>query len=342
LLSHTSGMPEYLDMVDAAKAIDMPAGFDKLMSFIAGRPLDFPPGSRWSYSNTGCILAGRVIEVVSQESYRHYVQARLLDRAGMTQTFTVGEENGLPNMATGYDRENGQVKPARTIAASVGWAAGFLVSTVDDLEKWNLALRSGKIVTQADYALMSTSVKTARGDAGYGLGLFVDSIDDQPRVGHTGGSLGFTTANEYFPRQGLQIIALTNFLDKPEPGETITTAIFEDLNPAIAAAATRPSPGEDSTVTARTKACFARLQAGDQDSPYLADRLSKKMKEGLAKRLADDFKGYGQPTAFVFKGKHVDAGVSFHDYVIRFGPGSLLKFGVALDETGKIESLSFG
>lgn len=342
LLSHTSGMPEFLDAVDAAKAIDKPASFDKLMSYIAGKPLDFPPGSHWSYSNTGYILAGRVIEVVSHESYRHYVQKHLLDPAGMTHTFTVAEENKLPNMATGYDRENGKIKPARTIAASVGWAAGFLVSTVDDLQKWNLALRSGRIVTPADYALMSTSVKTAQGDAGYGLGLFVDSIDEQPRVGHTGGSLGFTTANEYFPRQDTQVIAFTNFVDSPEPGETLTTAIFEDLNPAIAAAAMRPSAGEDAAVTATTKAYFAQMQAGVQNSPYIAGKLTKKMKAGLAKRLADEFKGYGQPTAFIFKGRHTDAGKTFNDYVIRFGPGSLLKFGVALDKAGKIVSISFG
>jgi len=342
LLSHTSGMPEYLDAMDAAKTVDKPASFDKLMSYITGKPLDFPPGSHWSYSNTGYILAGRVIEVVSHESYRHYVQTHLLDPARMAHIFTVAEENKLPNMAIGYDREDGQIKPARTIAASVGWAAGFLVSTVDDLEKWNTALRSGKIVTAADYALMATSVKTAQGDAGYGLGLFVDSIDDQPRVGHTGGSLGFTTANEYFPRQDTQIIAFTNFVDNPEPGETITTAIFEDLNPDIAAAAMRPSPGEDPTITAKTKAYFAQLQAGDQGSPYLAAKLNQKMKAGLAKRLADEFKGYGQPTAFVFKGRHTDAGKTFNDYVIRFGPGSLLKFGVAVDRTGKIASISFG
>jgi CubicO group peptidase (beta-lactamase class C family) len=342
LLSHTSGVPEYLDAVDAAKAIDKPASFDKLMSYIARKPLDFPPGSHWSYSNTGYILAGRVIEVVSHGSYWHYVQTHLLDPAGMTHTFTVAEKNTLPNMAIGYDREHGQIEPARTIAASVGWAAGFLVSTVDDLEKWNTALRSGKIVTPADYALMTTSVKTAQGDTGYGLGLFVDGIDDQPRIGHTGGSLGFTTANEYFPRQGTQVIAFTNFVDNPEPGETITAAIFEDLNPAIAAAAMRPSAGEDPAVTAKAKAYFAQLQAGDQDSPYLAPKLNKKMKAGLAKHLAGEFKGYGQPTAFVFKGRRTDAGKTFSDYVIRFGPGSLLKFGVALDGNGKIASISLG
>lgn len=77
-------------------------------------------------------------------------------------------------------------------------------------------------------------------------------------------------------------------------------------------------------------------------TPRLTLRLNKKMKAGLAKHLAGEFKGYGQPTAFVFKGRHIDAGKTFDDYVIRFGPGSLLKFGVALDRAGKIASISLG
>lgn len=123
----------------------------------------------------------------------------------------------------------------------------------------------------------------------------MDSIDDQPRVGHTGGSLGFTTANEYFPRQDMQIIAFTNFVDNPEPGETITTAIFEDLNPAIATAAMRPRQGENPAVTAKTKAYFAQLQAGDQHSSYLAAKLNKELKAGLAKRLADESRAMANP-----------------------------------------------
>lgn len=342
LLSHTSGLPEYLDVVEADNAVDKPASFDKLISYIGAKPLDFPPGARWSYSNTGYLLAGRVIEVVSHETYRHYIQTHLLEPAGMANTVTVTEESRVPNMATGYDRKEGRIERAPTIAASVGWAAGFLVSTVDDLQKWNDALQSGKIVTAADYALMSTSISTEQGDADYGLGLFVDRVDEQLRVGHTGGSLGFTTANEYFPKQAMQVIAFTNFVDNPEAGETITTAIFEDLNPTIASAAMRPSPGEDMAVTDKAKAYFPQMQAGQWDSPLLGGQLKKKMQKGLAERLAGEFKDYGRPAVFVFKGEHVQAGKTFYDYLIRFGPGSLIKFGISLDEAGKIASISFG
>lgn len=342
LLAQVSGMPEYLYALDAAGALGKPASFDQLMSYVAGKPLDFAPGSRWAYCNTNYILAGRVIEVVSHESYRHYVQTHLLDPAGMTHTFTVAEESRLPGMALGYATEQGKLGQGRTIDATVGWSAGFLVSTVADLEKWNEALRGGRIVTPADYALMSTSGKTTAGeDTGYGLGLFVDSVDDQPRVGHTGGSYGFTTANEYFPRQDVEIIAFTNLADDPETGEMVANAVFEDIYPAIAAAAARPAAGEDPKVTAAAEGVFAGLQTGAEDSADLTAKLLGKL-QGRAQHFADEFGPYGHPTRFVFKGRHTDAGVTYYDYMIQFGPGSVFKFGVGLDASGKVGSLSFG
>ena len=342
LLAQVSGMPEYLYALDAAGALSKPASFDQLMSYIAGKPLDFPPGSRWAYCNTNYILLGRVIEVVTHESYQHYVQTHLLDLTGMTHTFTTADEARLPGMATGYASDQGKVGQGRVIAATVGWSAGFLVSTVADLEKWNEALRGGQIVTPADYALMSTSGKTTTGeDTGYGFGLFVDSIDDQPRVGHTGGSYGFTTANEYFPRQDVQIIAFTNLAVDPESGERVANAVFEALYPAIAAEAAKPAPGEDPKVTTVAQAVFAVIQAGSEDSPYLTASINAKLKAGLAKHFAETFGPYGQPTKFIFKGTHTDAGASFDDYVIQFGPGSVLKFGVGLDASGKVAHVSF-
>ena len=343
LLSHTSGLPEYLDAMEEDHTIDKPARFDQLMAHVTGKPLDFAPGSRWAYSNTGYALLGRIIETVSHESYRHYLQTHLLDPAGMTKTYTVADEPHLANRAIGYYRENGRVERASTIADSVGWAAGFLVSTIDDLQKWNAALEHGRIVTPADYALMATSVQTSEaGDAGYGFGLFVDTIDDQPRFGHTGGSLGFTTANEFFPKQKMRIIAFTNLRSNPEPGETITTAVFDALFPDIAAAAARPAPDEDADTSAKAKALFAAMQSGTPASPLLGTKLDAKMKTGLAKRLADLFGPYGAPTHFVYKGTRTGAGLSWYDYVIEFGPGSRLKFSVALDQEKKIVSISYG
>ena len=342
LLSHTSGMPEYFDGPDVEEAAGKPTTFDMVMARVAGKPLDFPPGAKWSYSNTGYILLGRIIELISHESYHHYVQVHFLDPLGMTQTFTMADEKRLPDMARGYHREGKQIKPAPSVDEGFAWSAGDLVTTPGDLQKWNAALTSGKIVTPVDYALMTTSVKTQQGDSGYGFGLFIDSIDDQPRIGHTGSSLGFTAASEYFPKQDVRIMAFTNFLDDPEPGERFTTAIFEALFPEIAAAADRPSPGEDPAVTATARTLFTQMQSGAIDGALLGHRLAGKMQAGLGKRLADEFAPYGATTAFIFKGRRSEPGLRWFDYLLKFGPGSPLKFSIGLDDSGKITSIGFG
>jgi CubicO group peptidase (beta-lactamase class C family) len=343
LLSHTSGLPEYLDGPDIEQVATRPATFDQLVARIKDKPLDFAPGSRWSYSNTGYLMLGRVIEVVSHEPYRQYVRTHLLDPAGMTDTFTVADEGRHPTMAVGYRHAQGKLERAPTIHDTFGGAAGNLVSTLDDLERWNRALMGGKIVSPADYALMATSVMTTeKGSAEYGLGLFVDSVEGQPRVGHTGGSFGFTTANEYFPKQGVRIIAFTNNGDNPEPGEMLTTAIFNELYPEIYAATRKPAAGEDVKMTTAARTTFMQLQSGNEDDSRFGSKLDAKMKAGLSARLAKQFSAFGAPTAFIFKGRRADGSVKWFDYLIQFGPGSMLKFGLGFDEAGKVVSLSFG
>jgi CubicO group peptidase (beta-lactamase class C family) len=341
LLTHTSGLPDYIGLSSDEQATKS-ATFQQLMDVVADKPLDFRPGSRASYSNTGYILLGRIIELTSRESYRQYVRAHLLQPAGMTQTFTVADEPSLPTMAKGYRHANGKLEHGLTINDSYGWSAGNIVSTVGDLEKWNEALTSGKIVPMADYALMMTpQITTAGENSGYGFDLFIDTVNGQSRIGHTGGSYGFTAANFYFPEQKLRIIALTNNVDVPEPGEMLTNAIFNDLYPDLARAATRPAPHEDLAVTSKVKTAFEHLQKGTDDASLFGASLNAKMKTSLAKHMADEYGPYGAPTAFVFRGRRSDGGKNWSDYLIEFGPGSTLKFSVGLDAEAKVISLGF-
>lgn len=341
LLSHTSGMPEYLDGDDVETWAVKPATFTQVMARIKDRPLDFPPGTRWSYSNSGYVLLGRVIEVASHESYEHYVKTHLLAKAGMGQTITVADEARAPAMAKGYRHADGKLEAAPTIHASVGWAAGNLISTVADLERWNMALQGGKIVSPADYALMATP---ATGSTDYGLGLFVDTLDEQPRVGHTGGSFGFTTSNQYFPKQGIQIIAFTNVGDNPEPGQMLVTATFEALYPDIAAAARKPAAGENTATTEAVRKAFARLQGRGADLSMFDARLKAKMGDGLSDRMAKQLSPFGEPSSFIYKGQRPDKerNRTWNDYRIEFGPGNSLPFGVELDADGKVAGISVG
>lgn len=174
------------------------------------------------------------------------------------------------------------------------------------------------------------------------LGLFVDSVRDQPRIGHTGGSFGFTTADEFFPKQNLRIIAFTNVSADPEPGEMITNAVFDDLFPEIAAAARKAADGERAEITTQAKALFEELQRGHGEYPTLGSKLAAKMKSGLAERLAGRFSPFGSPTRFIYKGARSEGNLHWHDYLIEFGPGSQLKFSIGLDEAAKIASISYG
>jgi CubicO group peptidase (beta-lactamase class C family) len=342
LLSHTSGMPEYFDGPDIDSAATKPATFAQLMARVAGKPLAFAPGSKMTYNNTGYILLGRVIEVVSHETYRDYVRTHLLDRAGMKRTYTMANEPELENMAVGYRVRNGVLERAPMIDDSFGWSAGNLVSTLDDLANWSRALAMGKIVSDRSYREMTTATAISQGTSDYGLGLFVDSIRDQPRIGHTGGSFGFTTADEFFPKQDVRIIAFTNCTAAPEPGEMLTNAIFDDLFPEIAAAARKAAPGENPEITAKASKLFGELQRDGDDYSAIADKLATKLKDGLAKRLADQFAPFGSPTRFIYKGTRLENNLHWHDYVIEFGPGSQLKFAIGLDEQAKVASISFG
>jgi D-alanyl-D-alanine carboxypeptidase len=342
LLSHTSGLPEYFDGPDIEQAATRPITFAQLMTRIADKPLVFAPSSKMTYNNTGYILLGRVIEVVSHQSYRDYVRTHLLDRADMKRTYTVANELQLTNMAVGYRVKDGTVQPAPTIHESFGWSAGNLVSTVDDLAKWSLALAKGKIVSEKSYLEMTTATTISQGTSEYGLGLFVDSLRDQPRIGHTGGSFGFATANEFFPKQNVRIIAFTNCIANPEPGEMITSAIFDDLFPEIASEARKPASGENPEVTMKTKRFFEGLQTGSEDYSALTAKLATKMKDGLSKRLASLFAPFGLPTHLIYKGVRLENNVHWYDYVFEFGPGSQLKFAIGLDDGAKIASISYG
>lgn len=345
LLAHTSGLHDYLDLPDdqADRLVTQPTAYADLVARVAPLPLDFKPGSRWSYSNTGYLLLGKVIEVVSGEPYRDYLQRHILGPLHMTQTFTTAEEPRLQDMAKGYRHRNGAVEHAPIIDPSWGGAAGFLVTTVGDLAKWDAALEGGKVVSPESYRQMTTAFQTTEnGSADYGLGLFVGSMFDQPRIGHTGGSIGFTTADEDYPRQKARIIAFTNLGDAaPEAGEALTNIIFADLYPSIVADAHRPAPGEDARISRVVLSAFGELQA-EKTYAAFGDRLKGKLSGGQGARFVSSLGPYGAATAAIFRGAHETDGQRWFDYLILFGPGVSLPFSVRIDESFSVVGFSVG
>ena len=340
LLDHSSGLHDYLDVPadQFDRLVTRPISYDDLIARIAGLPLNFTPGSRWSYSNTGYLLLGKVIEVVSGEPYCAYLQQHILKPLGMNETTTTAEEPMLANVARGYRHADGAIQPAPIIDASWGGAAGFLVTTVGDLAKWDAALMRGRVISPASYAEMTAG----SGTSDYGLGLAVGPMFGQPRIGHTGGSIGFTSADEYFPRQKTRIIAFTNLGDEaPEAGEALTNIVFADLYPAIVTRARTPAAGERARVTQTVKSAFGELQAGGSYENF-NERLKGKLRGELGQKFVASLRPYGPPGAAIFRGDRVTDGQHWLDYQMYFAPGVALPFSVRLDKNGIVAGFSVG
>ncbi|MDP9018626.1 MAG: beta-lactamase family protein, partial [Candidatus Eremiobacteraeota bacterium] len=173
LLNQVSGIPDYTNVkhfeVIAPKTTP---SFERILAMIAGKPLEFAPGTKWKYSNTNYILLGKVIEVASHQPYSTYLFSHVIRPAGMSHTVTMDDEKHLTNFATGYwPKEKGQLSLAPPFGGGWAGSAGFLVSDLDDMVAWDSAFFGGKIVSPADVVLATTPGKLKSGKSTtYGFG----------------------------------------------------------------------------------------------------------------------------------------------------------------------------
>ena len=206
LLNHRSGIPSYTalpDFFEKQAATDRTP--EQVVELTRDMPLEFEPGEKFNYNNTGYVLLGYIIEKVSGESYAGYLNAHIFTPLGMKHSGYDDTATLIPNRAAGYSVENGVWTNAAYLSMTLPHAAGSLYSTVDDLLLWEQALFSGKVVSQASLAAM-----TADYGEGYGFGLATQDVQGHKSIGHSGGINGFSTYMTRFPDDGLTIIALAN------------------------------------------------------------------------------------------------------------------------------------
>ncbi|MBI1685900.1 serine hydrolase domain-containing protein [Caulobacter hibisci] len=207
LLNHTSGIHDYVQVNGFIRG---PARLDltppQLADLVRDMPLDFPPGTRFNYSNTGYALLGMIIERVSKESYPDYVRDHLLRPLGLTHTAYDDSQDIVPGRASGYWFVDGQPRNARVMTPATAYAAGGLHSTVDDLFRWSQALYGNKILKPSSLAQMFAD----EDHRGYGLGSFVETRHGHRLWDHGGNLPGWAAAFEYYPDDDFLVIVLTN------------------------------------------------------------------------------------------------------------------------------------
>lgn len=206
LLTHTSGIPNFTSFPDYASLMRQPSPVTRTLERFRSRPLDFEPGSKFQYSNSGYVLLGYILEKAAGEDYAALLKQNVFDPLGMTATGYDDDASILPNRASGYSQRAGRRVNAAYIDMTIPHAAGALYSTVEDLYRWDLALAAGKLLSRASYAKL---FEPFLGD--YAYGWVVRTRKGRRYIGHGGGINGFSTTNDRYPGDQLTIIVLSNY-----------------------------------------------------------------------------------------------------------------------------------
>ena len=215
LLTHTSGLGNYFNekFWQSSKLLFRTVEDFKLL--VGDEILSFEPGTQWSYSNTGFLLLGAIIEKVTGSSYFDYVREYIYEPAGMINTDAFDVDRLVPNLAIGYIKEctdDEGVKWRNNLFDHVikGGPAGGSFSTIEDLLNFDIALRSHKLLSP-EYKELVLSEKPEIGAPGYGYGFVVSQEDAGHIAGHEGGFSGISCQLKMYLDLGYTIVVLSNY-----------------------------------------------------------------------------------------------------------------------------------
>ena len=238
LLNHTSGLPDYEDLMDAAEKrkgaliwtstnqIQDAEVLNLLEKETAGK---FAPGSQWSYSNSGYVVLGLVVAKISGKTFREFLGERIFTPLKMSQTVAFEKgKNEVPQRAYGHSKEGDIWKETDQSPTSATLGDGGIYSSLTDLAKWDEALAQHTLLGEKEMQLALTPAKLSAGaqpkwpansdrpegtPVSYGFGWFLDPYRNHPRMWHYGDTVGFHTYIQRFPADRLTIIILCNRTD---------------------------------------------------------------------------------------------------------------------------------
>ena len=184
---------------------------DAVIELFKDLPFDFEPGTKYSYSNSGYVLLGRILERLLNMSYAEVIQQLIFDPLGMMHSYYLSPEPILPSRASGYTHTEHGYQHARFLTAAVTYAAGGLGSTLEDLLLWDAALREERLLNRITQDRMYTPVQLVDGTKeNYGLGWGIGQYRQRHFLCHAGGIPGFSAFFGCFPEESVTIIILSN------------------------------------------------------------------------------------------------------------------------------------
>ena len=211
LLTHTSGIKSYTSMPEWQPLWRKDFSLGELIDFFKNQPMDFAPGERWFYDNSGYILLGAIIEKASGQSYEQFIRKNIFEPLGMKHSYYDHTEQIIPRRVKGYQHTTQGYENAPYLSMTQPYAAGSLASSVDDLVLWNTAVWSNRLLKRETMARAHRAYKLKDGRAtGYGYGWTIASYEGHRTVEHGGGIHGFATYVLSMPDDDVFVAILTN------------------------------------------------------------------------------------------------------------------------------------
>jgi D-alanyl-D-alanine carboxypeptidase len=310
LLSHIAGYEDFAPQDYLIPEWTHPTTSAAILEKWARKALNFDPGTRWQYSNTGYVLAGSIVEKVSGKSLVAFLREKILDPLGMASAGDCNDRSAED--ATPYTRF--ALGPPRPVGREAkGWydGAGELCMAAPDLAKWDLAFLQHKILSPSSYEQFTREIRLQNGDlTHYALGLAVRDFRGIPMLSHGGEVSGFLALDEMFPTRNGAIIILSN-----QDG----VRLIEPLGDQLAQLVFLPSQlPESSADTARVRVVLEELRRGKVQADQLSENARSYFSVEALQDIRASLAGLGPLKSVTRSNEALRGGMTYRSYRAQF------------------------
>ncbi|MFT3822588.1 MAG: serine hydrolase domain-containing protein [Chitinophagaceae bacterium] len=211
LLTHTSGIKDFTKMKALSTIAQKEMSPKMMVDFFKNEPVDFAPGEKFEYNNSGYVLLGYIIELVSSHTYEDFIKKNIFEKAGMSQSYYASDRQVISKRAYGYHKKETGYVNKTMISFSAPFSSGSLMSTTADMLKWQNALDQHLLLNAAETKKAFSSYTLNNGEEfTYGYGWHIKKLHGMPSLEHGGSIFGFKTMGVYIPGEHIYVIGLSN------------------------------------------------------------------------------------------------------------------------------------
>jgi CubicO group peptidase (beta-lactamase class C family) len=211
LLTHTSGIKDFTKMKSISTIAQKDMTPKMMVDFFKNERVDFLPGEKFEYNNSGYVLLGYLIELISGEPYQDFIQKHIFDKAGMTRSSYASDRQVIKNRAYGYHKKEYGYVNKTVISFTVPFSSGSLMSTTADMLKWQSALNQNSLLNAEETKKAFSKYQLNNGEPfTYGYGWHIKEINGIPSREHGGSIFGFKTMGVYIPSEDIYVIGFSN------------------------------------------------------------------------------------------------------------------------------------